>query len=126
MKILVTGANGYLGSGIVKEILDRGNDVIAADFKTDRVDDRAKKVECDLFNIEDPYNYFDKPDVLLHLAWRDGFVHYSDAHVDDLPNHYHFIKEMVKSSIERVAVMGSMHEVGFLKGALMRIHRVTQ
>lgn len=35
MKILVTGANGYLGSGIVKAILDSGNEVVTADFKTD-------------------------------------------------------------------------------------------
>lgn len=35
MKILVTGANGYLGQGIVKAILDTGNDVIAVDFKVD-------------------------------------------------------------------------------------------
>ena len=33
MKVLVTGANGYLGSGIVKELLDDGIDVIATDFK---------------------------------------------------------------------------------------------
>ena len=33
MKILVTGANGYLGVGIVKAILDSGNDVVAVDFK---------------------------------------------------------------------------------------------
>ena len=32
MKILVTGANGYLGSGVVKSILDKGYSVIAADF----------------------------------------------------------------------------------------------
>lgn len=43
MKILVTGANGYLGQGIVKAILDSGHEVIAADFKVDHVDDRAKK-----------------------------------------------------------------------------------
>ena len=41
MKILVTGANGYLGQGIVHQILDDGHTVIAADFKTDHVDDRA-------------------------------------------------------------------------------------
>ena len=29
MKILVTGANGYLGSGIVEAILDSGNEVVA-------------------------------------------------------------------------------------------------
>lgn len=93
MKILVTGANGYLGSGIVKAILDRGNEVVAADFKVDQIDDRAEKKACNLFEIENPYEYFDQPDVLLHLAWRDGFVHYSNAHIDDLPKHYSFIKK---------------------------------
>lgn len=39
MKILVTGANGYLGSGIVKAILDSGNEVVAVDFGIDHVDD---------------------------------------------------------------------------------------
>ena len=55
MKILVTGANGYLGQGIVKELLDNGNNVVAADFKTTYVDDRAEKVDCDLFSVEEPY-----------------------------------------------------------------------
>lgn len=118
MKILVTGANGYLGQGIVKRLLDIGNKVIATDFNTDRVDGRAKKVNCNLFKVKDPYNYFEQPDVVLHLAWRDGFVHYSDAHIDDLPDHYHFIKNMVESGVERIAVMGSMHEVGFFEGSI--------
>lgn len=34
MKILVTGANGYLGQGVVKALLDNGHSVVAADFKT--------------------------------------------------------------------------------------------
>lgn len=42
-KILVTGANGYLGVEIVKAILDMGNEVIATDVKVDNVDDRAEK-----------------------------------------------------------------------------------
>ena len=29
MKIVVTGANGYLGTGIVKQLCDDGNKVIA-------------------------------------------------------------------------------------------------
>lgn len=48
MKILVTGANGYLGQGIVKELLDSGHNVVAADFKTTHVDDRAEKISCNL------------------------------------------------------------------------------
>lgn len=118
MKILVTGANGYLGTGIVKRILDNGNDVVAVDFKVDHVDDRAVKSACNLFEVENPYHYFGEPDVLLHLAWRDGFVHYSDAHIDDLPAHYTFIKKMVESGCKHISVMGSMHEIGFFEGSI--------
>lgn len=118
MKILVTGANGYLGQGIVKQILDNGYEVVATDIKTEHIDNRADKIECNLFNIEDPYNYFHQPDVILHLAWRDGFVHYSDAHIDDLSKHYHFLKKLVESGICQIAVMGSMHEVGFFEGSI--------
>lgn len=118
MKILVTGANGYLGSGIVKAILDNGNEVVATDFKLDHVDDRAQKMKCNLFEVNDTFHYFGEPDVLLHLAWRDGFVHYSNAHIDDLPKHYSFIKGMAESACKHIAVMGSMHEVGFFEGSI--------
>lgn len=118
MKILVTGANGYLGSGIVKAILNDGNEVIAADFNVDHVDDRALKVPCNLFEIENPFEYFGKPDVLCHLAWRDGFVHYSNAHIDDLPAHFKFIKKMVEAGCKHIAAMGSMHEIGFFEGSI--------
>ena len=75
MRILVTGANGYLGQGIVKCLLDKGNEVIATDISIDNIDNKAEKIPCDIFTLNDPYNYFGKPDVLLHLAWRNGFVH---------------------------------------------------
>lgn len=118
MKVLVTGANGYLGRGIVKAILDKGIDVVAADFNTNLVDERANCMACNLFEIDSPYDFFGKPDVLLHLAWRDGFVHYSDAHINDLPKHYKFVKEMIASGIKQVAIMGSMHEIGFFEGSI--------
>ena len=77
MKILVTGANGYLGQGIVKHLLEHDADVVATDIKLDHVDKRAECMAADLFTIDDPYDYFGQPDVLLHLAmligW-DGFV----------------------------------------------------
>lgn len=118
MKILVTGANGYLGQGIVKNILILGHEVIATDLNVCNVDTRAKSVESNLFDIQNPYEYFDKPDVLLHLAWRDGFVHYSEAHIEDLFKHYRFIRYMAESGVKQIAVMGSMHEIGFLEGSI--------
>lgn len=90
----------------------------AVDLKVDRVDERAEKRVCNLFEIENPYEYFGELDILLHLAWRDGFVHYSSAHIDDLPKHYAFIKNMVGSGCKHIAVMGSMHEIGFFEGSI--------
>ena len=118
MKILVTGANGYLGQGIVKKLLDNGVEVVAPDVSLERVDERAIKEPCNLFEIDDPYAYFGNPDVLLHLAWRDGFIHYSDSHMLDLPKHFSFIEKIASSKIEMIAVMGSMHEIGFYEGSI--------
>ena len=118
MRILVTGANGYLGMGIVQNLLDKGHTVIATGRKLDKVDNRAIKKACDLFMIADPFNYFDNPDVLLHLAWQDGFVHYSPSHIDELPKHYRFISNFAESEVKMIACMGSMHEIGFFEGSI--------
>lgn len=118
MKVLVTGANGYLGSGVVKSILNHGHEVVATDLRLDNVDCRATKISCDLFSIENPYSYFGEPDVLVHLAWRDGFVHYSSSHIDDLPLHYKFICDFAESPVSKIVGMGSMHEVGFYEGSI--------
>ncbi len=118
MKILVTGAGGYLGQGIVKKLLDRGNEVIATDIKDTGIDARAEIIEGDIFSCENPYEYFRKPDVLLHLAWRNGFIHNSDTHIADLPKHDAFIKKMLDGGIKRACVMGSMHEIGFFEGSI--------
>lgn len=118
MRILVTGANGYLGQGIISSLMDNGNEVIAADIVTDNIDQRAKKMNCNLFDIEKPYEYFEKPDAVFHLAWRDGFVHNSDKHLSDLPYHYSFLKKMIDEGVGKVAVMGTMHEIGFFEGSI--------
>lgn len=118
MKVLVTGANGYLGKGIVKQLLDDGIGVIATDIRGDGLDSRAEIIIEDMFSLEDPYNYYGKPDVLLHLAWRNGFVHNSPTHINDLSGHYDFICKMIDGGLSQVAIMGSMHEIGFFEGSI--------
>lgn len=118
MKVLVTGANGFLGRGIVNVLINDGVSVVATDIYLDYKNDKAKNIECDLFAVEDPYNYFDKPDVVLHLAWRNGFVHNDDSHIEDIYKHYKFIKSLVESGISKISIMGSMHEIGFYEGEI--------
>jgi nucleoside-diphosphate-sugar epimerase len=118
MKVLVTGANGYLGQGVVSALLKKGCDVIATDFSLNNVSNQAEKITANLFEISDPYDFFDKPDVVLHMAWRDGFKHNSLNHMNDLAGHYNFLRLMSESGVKRIAVMGSMHEVGFYEGCI--------
>lgn len=119
MKILVTGANGYIGSKVVKELCDRNIEVIATDFTNKNIDERAKYIEANIFlEKENWFEYFEKPDVCLHLAWRDGFIHNSPKHMEDLSNHYKFMTNLIDNGLSQIACMGTMHEVGYHEGAI--------
>lgn len=118
MKILVTGANGYIGTGVVKALLSLNQDVIATDFNVDGIDKRAKAIAGNIFELENPFEYFEKPDVVLHLAWRNGFVHNSETHLVDLPNHFAFLSRLAESGVKKIVALGSMHEIGFWEGRI--------
>ena len=118
-KILVTGAGGYIGQHVVKALLDKRAAVIATDIRLDDVDDRATKIQKNIFEEnENIFTEMGSPDVCLHMAWRDGFIHNSEKHIEDLDSHYKFISNMMKGGLKQIAVMGSMHEVGYYEGAI--------
>lgn len=119
-KILVTGANGYIGRHVVTSLLDKGCDVIACDIRTDEVDSRAICQQFNLFDLPQGniYELLGSPDVCLHMAWRNGFVHSSHTHMGDVSAHYNFMTKMIDGGLKHLAVMGTMHEVGYWEGAI--------
>lgn len=119
-KVLVTGANGYIGRHVVKALLDRGAEVIACDVMTDDIDGRAEKRIIDIFNLPkgNVFELFGSPDVCLHMAWRNGFVHNAPTQIGDLSDHYRFLTAMVDGGLKQLAVMGTMHEIGYWEGAI--------
>lgn len=58
------------------------------------------------------------PDSVIHLAWKDGFVHNSNAHMDNLSSHYKFLRNLVDAGCKNISVMGTMHEIGFYEGKI--------
>lgn len=117
--VLVTGANGYIGRHVVDKLIELGNEVYACDFRFDGVNPKAKQIKAEIFSGDkDIFDKVGRPDACIHMAWRNGFVHNSESHIEDLPMHYTFIKNMIEGGCKQIAVMGTMHEVGYWEGAI--------
>ncbi|QOV20920.1 NAD(P)-dependent oxidoreductase [Blautia liquoris] len=118
-KVLVTGSGGYIGRHVVRTLLDMNYTVIAADIHNTEVDDRATKINISIFDDDpDIYKHLGSPDICIHLAWRNGFVHNACTHMEDLSAHCRFLRRMIESGLKNLAVMGTMHEVGYWEGAI--------
>ena len=84
-RILVTGANGYIGKNVVHWLVENGYEVLAIDISTDRVDNRAEKIEMNIFEeYKKLLPRLNGIDSCIHLAWRNGFVHNSITHLQDI------------------------------------------
>lgn len=119
MKILVTGANGYIGSHVTKELLNAGHKVIAVDIKADNIDKRATIKTDNIFSQEqDLYHRLEEPEAVIHFACKDVPVHNSLNHINTLADHFNFLKNMIDNGVKKVATIGSMHEVGYFEGAV--------
>ena len=118
-KILVTGAGGYIGRYVVKKLLNFNFNVIAVNLNTDEIDKRAQIIEKNIFeDFDNDFSQLGNPDICIHLAWRDGFIHNSHNHMGDLSNHYNFLKKIIDAGISQLIILGSMHEVGYYEGAI--------
>ena len=118
-KVLVTGGNGYIGKHLVKELLNRGHEVIVADTQSAGMDVRATHCPVPIFSGDsDIYVQTGSPDICIHMAWKDGFVHNSPAHMDNLSAHMVFCQNMIAGGLPVLSCMGTMHEVGYWEGAI--------
>lgn len=119
IKVLVTGSSGYIGRHVVGELLRRGFSVIASDVRRDDANPEAEFTDADIFSGDSQiYENLGRPDLLIHLAWEKGFVHGAAEHMERLSAHFTFLKNLAEGGLKDIAVMGSMHEVGFFEGAV--------
>lgn len=118
--ILVTGANGYIGRHVVEELSAWDAKVVTLDVSDSHQEGVMRHIVADILSPEFRImDYFENvPDICLHLAWRNGFQHSAPSHMLDLSGHYRFIEHLIEHGVPQVAVMGSMHEVGYWEGSV--------
>jgi nucleoside-diphosphate-sugar epimerase len=125
MKVLVTGATGFVGQHVVPELLKKKFTVIAVARSIEKAQGMSwyNKVSFhakDLYNPTlNPVEEFGVPDILIHLAWP-GLPNYKDLfHFEtNLPGDYTFIKKMVQAGTPHVLVTGTCFEYGMQNGQL--------
>jgi nucleoside-diphosphate-sugar epimerase len=125
VKILVTGATGFIGRHVVPELIARGHQVVATARNPAHADHvpwygRVRFVACDLHKVGlDPVTALGVPEAIVHLAWS-GLANYKDlSHFEStLPASYRFIKNMVTAGTKQVLVTGTCFEYGMQNGPL--------
>lgn len=125
--VLVTGANGYVGSHIISELSKYKKDIniIGVDFNNSNIKENIEFISYNILENANNPNLYQKlncPDILLHLAWRDGFTHNADSHIIDLSQHFAFIKNLIDNGCCRIAVAGSFREYGRCNGKVSENH----
>ena len=117
-KVLVTGANGYIGRNVIDYLLDNNIDVVAVDISLNKIiSEKVKKIEINIFeNTDYLFSNLQNVGICIHLAWRNGFVHNSITHLEDISLHYKFLKKIHEFGIKNINVIGTMHEIGYWEG----------
>lgn len=120
--ILITGANGYIGSHVVKKLCEEYADkfrVTTMDLAGQYIDERADIILCDILQEAENENLYQragKPDICIYLAWQDGFTHNADSHMKNLYLHYRFLVNLIDHGVKQLIIAGSFREYGSCAG----------
>ncbi|MEO5946931.1 MAG: CmcI family methyltransferase, partial [Chitinophagaceae bacterium] len=127
MKVLVTGATGFIGNNVVKELIAQKHEVIASSVNKDKAAamEWVDAVTYIPFNLEsfdntvDYYSFFKKPDLLIHLAW-EGLPNYKSSFHEEinLPRHYAFLRNLISHGLSDLTITGTCFEYGMQEGCL--------
>lgn len=125
MKVLVTGATGFVGQHVIPRLLEHRHAVTAvardeAKARNFAWFNRVRFISCDIHRpIDNPVEWFGQPEAVIHLAWP-GLPNYKALfHFEEnMPADYRFLKALVEGGVGRLLVTGTCFEYGMQSGSL--------
>ncbi len=125
MRILVTGATGFIGNYVIEKLIKINCNIIASGLRSQHSIPpswlgKLIYIQADLSERrKDWISYFSNPDMLIHLSWQ-GLPNYNGKmhNSNNLPNSYAFIKNMIENGLKKIVVIGTCLEYGMKSGEL--------
>jgi nucleoside-diphosphate-sugar epimerase len=129
MRVIVTGASGFIGQPLCAKLLEHGHEVVAL-CRTFRPPESSN---LQLFK-HIPYVMGDQlpqkaisftPEVVVNLAW-DGIPDFSERKcLDNVESQLQFLKQTEKlTQVKKIVSAGTCREYGAKEGACMEMERV--
>lgn len=129
MRIALSGATGFLGSYVLRELLARKLDVVLLVRDSGRLPSLPSSVEVLSHDLKCPkdglFERLGRPDQLLHLAWGNLPHYQATTHFEvELPLHFDFLRRLVEEGLQKLQVTGTCLEYGGQAGELSECHAV--
>jgi nucleoside-diphosphate-sugar epimerase len=133
MRVAITGASGFLGSYVLRNLQERDIDIVdvrRSPAPCQPSHPRTTVVQASLADAFGAFEAMGRPDLLIHLAWGGLPAYQNVRHVDEeLPAQRAFLDACVRDGLRRLAVAGTCFEYGLQDGELAEdaaLHPATQ
>jgi nucleoside-diphosphate-sugar epimerase len=122
-KVIVSGATGFVGRHLIKELVEKGYEVFALVRDLEKASsipdiNNAKILH---FDITNPNKKISLPidAIFIHCAWENVKDTLSSKHIEEhFINNYLTIKNIIEYGIKKILITGSCHEYGLQYGPL--------
>jgi len=121
MDIVVTGAGGYIGKHVVNKLASLGHRVrgyCRGSVPTELFHSDVELVMEDVLTPSFTFKETEIPELVIHLAWSDGFNHNSPKHMSLISAHFDFLLKCAGLGVNHLTVLGTMHEIGYWEGEI--------
>ena len=119
MRVLITGATGFIGLPLTLRLVEQGHKILALSRKPFKLERSISWLNSDLslpLTYQEEIRSF-KPEVLIHLAWQDIPDFSFEKSKNNLNNSLNFLSFIIGlGSCKEIIVSGSCFELNKLHG----------